>query len=105
MHDCLRKIRHQHGNRRDIWFVVESYLHRSVGVMVWGAITYGSRSPLLLIPGGMAAIRYIGNILQITLLPYFDGRPYILFQQDNAHLHTSRRTMEFLQEAGANVLQ
>ena len=72
--------------------------------MVWGAIAYGSRSPLEFIRGSMTATHYVSDVLQTTLLPYLDGRPHVLFQQDNARPHIARRTRVFLQEAGVNVL-
>lgn len=104
MHDGRRRVRRHRGERRDIGFAVERHVHRTVGVMVWGAIAYGSRSPLLFIRGSMTAARYVEDVLQTTLLPYLDGRPHVLFQQDNARPHIARRTMDFLQEAGVNVL-
>jgi len=36
----------------------------TVGVMVWGAIAYGSRSPLIFIRGNMNAQRYIQEGLE-----------------------------------------
>lgn len=44
------------------------------------------------------------DALQPTSLPYLDARPYVLFQQENASHHIAPRIMDFLQEAGVNVL-
>lgn len=107
MHDGRRRVRRRRGERHDIGFVVERHVHRTVGVMVWGAIAYGSRSPLLFIRGSMTAARYVNEVLQATLLPYLDDRPLrpqVLFQQDNARPHIARQTMDFLQQAGVNLL-
>jgi hypothetical protein len=38
-------------------------------VMMWGAITYNRRTPLILVPGNLTAQRYRDEILQPHLLP------------------------------------
>lgn len=38
-------------------------------------------------------------------MPYLDGRPQVLFQQDNARPHIPGRTMKFLQDADVNIPQ
>jgi hypothetical protein len=41
----------------------------TVGIMVWGAICYSSRCPLIFIQGSMTAHRYIQEVLQpVTIL-------------------------------------
>lgn len=49
-------------------FAMKKHVLRTVGVMVWGAISYGSRSPLVFVRGNMAAVRYIKNIIRPSLL-------------------------------------
>lgn len=49
-------------------------------------------------------ILYIGDVLQIIVLPYLHGHPHVLFQEDNARPYFARRNMEFLHETGFNVL-
>jgi hypothetical protein len=49
MHDGRRRVRRRRGERPDSEFAVERPIHRTVGVMVWGAFGYGSRSSLVLI--------------------------------------------------------
>ncbi|RZC40707.1 DDE 3 domain containing protein [Asbolus verrucosus] len=54
------------------------------GVMVWGAISYGSRSPLVFIERSLNANRYVGNVLEPVLIPYVNDLRNFTFQQDNA---------------------
>jgi hypothetical protein len=51
MHDGSRRLRRRRGERPDIELAVEKLIHPTVGVMLWGAIGYGSRSPLVFIWG------------------------------------------------------
>jgi hypothetical protein len=69
MHDGHRGIR----RRRGVEFAVEKSIHRTVGVMVWGAIGYGSKSSLVFIRGSMTSVRYINEVLEPFLLPYLNG--------------------------------
>ncbi|GFV07171.1 transposable element Tcb1 transposase [Trichonephila clavipes] len=60
------------------------------GVMVWCAIAYNKRSPLVLIRGTMTAQRYVHDILQPHVLPLMQRLPSANLQQDNARPHTAR---------------
>jgi hypothetical protein len=82
------------GERPDIEFAVERPIHSTVGVMVWGAIGYGSRSPLVFIRGSMTSVRYINEVLEPFLLPYLNGLHQPIFQQDNARPHVARRVLK-----------
>ncbi|GFX74188.1 transposable element Tcb2 transposase [Trichonephila clavipes] len=57
--------------------------------MVWGAIAYDTRSPLVLIRGIMTAQRYVHDILQPHVLPLMQRLPEAVFQQDNARPYTA----------------
>ncbi|UYV83262.1 hypothetical protein LAZ67_23000324 [Cordylochernes scorpioides] len=50
--------------------IVERPTVRQRGIMVWGAIAYDSRSPLLRIQGTMTAQRYVDDVLRPVTLPY-----------------------------------
>lgn len=41
-HNCQRSVRRRRGEWPDIVFGVEKYINSTVGIMVWGAIIYGS---------------------------------------------------------------
>ncbi|CAH1996093.1 unnamed protein product [Acanthoscelides obtectus] len=86
MHDGRVRVRRRRGERRNPQFFVERHVHHTVGVMVWGAIAYGSRSPLIFIRGNMNAQRYIHEVLEPHLLPHLDTLADPTFQQDDVTL-------------------
>ncbi|GFV07157.1 transposable element Tc1 transposase [Trichonephila clavipes] len=59
-------------------------------VRVWGAISFDSRPPLVVISGTLTAQRYVDDILRTVLLPFLLQYPGLIFQQDNARPHASR---------------
>ncbi|GFX20955.1 transposable element Tcb2 transposase [Trichonephila clavipes] len=64
--------------------------------MVWGAIVYNTRSPLVLIRGTMTAQLYVHDILQPHVLPLMQRLPGAIFQQDNSRPHTTRVSKDCL---------
>ncbi|GFX02814.1 transposable element Tcb1 transposase [Trichonephila clavipes] len=52
------------GYRLNPAFALQRHTAPTAGVMVWDAIAYNTRSPLVLICGIMTAQRYFHNILQ-----------------------------------------
>ncbi|GFS73967.1 transposable element Tcb1 transposase [Trichonephila clavipes] len=64
--------------------------------MVWGAIAYNTRSPLVVIRSTMTAQRYVHDILQPHVLPLMQRLPGAIFQQDNARYHTERVSQDCL---------
>ncbi|GFV62070.1 transposable element Tcb2 transposase [Trichonephila clavipes] len=71
-------------------FALQRHTAPTVGVMVWGAIAYNTRSPLVLIRGTMTAQRYVHDILQPHVFPLLQRLPGAIFLQDNARPHTAR---------------
>ncbi|CAH1961371.1 unnamed protein product [Acanthoscelides obtectus] len=104
MHDGRARVRRRRGERRNPQFFVERHVHHTVGVMVWGAIAYGSRSPLIFIRGNMNAQRYIHEVLEPHILPYLDTQADPTFQQDNARPHVARVTIDFFQHNDVTLL-
>ncbi|UYV82717.1 K02A2.6-like, partial [Cordylochernes scorpioides] len=94
-----RRVRvwRRRGERSNQAAIVERPTVRQRGIMVWGAIAYDSRSPLLRIQGTMTAQRYVDDVLRRVTLPYLQGVPNALYQQDNARPHTARITQQALQ--------
>ncbi|GFS88563.1 transposable element Tcb2 transposase [Trichonephila clavipes] len=87
--NCVRVWRPR-GERLNPAFALQRHTAPTAGVMVWGAIAYNTRSPLVLMRGTMTAQRYVHDILQphvLSLLQLFSGA---IFQQDNAWPHTAR---------------
>ncbi|CAH1960067.1 unnamed protein product [Acanthoscelides obtectus] len=104
MHDGRARVRRRRGERRNPQFFVERHVHHTVGVMVWGAIAYGSRSPLIFIRGNMNVQRYIHEVLEPHLLPYLATLADPTFQQDNARPHVARVTIDFFQHNDVTLL-
>ncbi|GFU81468.1 DDE_3 domain-containing protein [Trichonephila clavipes] len=66
------------------------YPQNSQGVTVWGAISWDTRSSLVVLQGTLTARRYVDDILTPIVLPMLSSRPGAIYQQDNARPHTAR---------------
>ncbi|UYV84127.1 hypothetical protein LAZ67_X001268 [Cordylochernes scorpioides] len=95
-----RRVRvwRRRGERSNPAAIVERPTVRQRGIMVWGAIAYDSRSPLLRIQGNLTAQRYVDDVLRPVTLHYLQGVPNALYQQDNARPHTARISQQALQD-------
>ncbi|UYV75724.1 hypothetical protein LAZ67_13001148 [Cordylochernes scorpioides] len=95
-----RRVRvwRRRGERSNPAAIVERPTVRLRGIMVWGAIAYDSRSPLLRIQGTMTAQRYVDDVLRPVTLPYLQGVLNALYQQGNARPHTARISQQALQD-------
>ncbi|UYV66325.1 hypothetical protein LAZ67_4001331, partial [Cordylochernes scorpioides] len=95
-----RRVRvwRRRGERSNSAAIMERPTVRQRGIMAWGAIAYESRSPLLRIQGTMTAQRYVDDVLRPVTLPYLQGVPNALYQQDNARPHTARISQQALQD-------
>ncbi|KFM74538.1 hypothetical protein X975_11207, partial [Stegodyphus mimosarum] len=60
------------------------------GIMVWSGIGYHSRTPLVRTAGTLNRQRYISEVLEPVVLPYLQGFPTAISQQDNARPHMAR---------------
>ncbi|UYV76733.1 Cht7 [Cordylochernes scorpioides] len=95
-----RRVRvwRRRGERSNPAAIVERPTVRQPGIMVWGAIAYDSRSPLLRIQSTITAQRYVDDVLRPVTLPYLQWVPNALYQQDNARPHTARISQQALQD-------
>ncbi|KFM76205.1 Transposable element Tc1 transposase, partial [Stegodyphus mimosarum] len=57
--------------------------------MIWGAISFHSRTPLVVIRRNLTAQRYVDEVLRPVVLPFMSRHPGLIFQQDNARPHTA----------------
>ncbi|GFW43232.1 transposable element Tc1 transposase [Trichonephila clavipes] len=77
----------------------QSVIKRRTGltprVIVWGAISYHGRSNLLRIEGNLISNRYVHEVLQSEVVPFLQGIPGAIFQQDNACLHVAKTVGDF----------
>ena len=78
------------GQRTNTNYTIERHNARIGGILVWGAISYDSRSPLIVIRGTLTAQRYVEEILQPHVLPFMLRSEHAFFQQDNARPHTTQ---------------
>lgn len=74
-------------------------------IMVWGAISFNSRSDLVIINGKLNAHRYIDEILRPIALPFLNRDEATIYQQDNARPHSARITKHFLAESKMPILE
>ncbi|GFS76119.1 transposable element Tcb1 transposase [Trichonephila clavipes] len=83
-HDGWIRVWRHRGERRLNSSVINRHTGPAPGIMVWGGIGYHSRTPLVLIDGTLKGQRYISEVLEPVVLPYFQGLATAIFQQDNA---------------------
>ncbi|GFS48162.1 transposable element Tc1 transposase [Trichonephila clavipes] len=73
-------------------FTIACHTGAQPGVMVWSAISFYSRTPLVVIRGTLTSQWYVDDILRTVLLLF----PGLIIQQDDAGPHTARVTMNCL---------
>ncbi|GFS56330.1 transposable element Tcb1 transposase [Trichonephila clavipes] len=100
--DHRTRVWRRTGQRSDPAFIVERHTAISQGVTVWGAISWDTRSSLVVLQGTLTARRYVDDILTPIVLPMLSIRPGAIYQQDNARPHTARLSQQCLQ--GYDVL-
>ena len=72
-------------------------------VMVWGGISYGVKTPLVVIQGNLTAVRYRDQVLMPHVLPLVNAHN-LTFQHDNARPHVARVCRDFLNQNNVQVL-
>ncbi|GFX51280.1 transposable element Tcb2 transposase [Trichonephila clavipes] len=75
------------GERLSPAFALQRHTAPTAGVIVWGAIAYNTRSPLVLIRG---------TVIATHVLPLTQRLPGAIFQQNNARPHTIRVSQDCL---------
>ncbi|KFM63742.1 Transposable element Tcb2 transposase, partial [Stegodyphus mimosarum] len=84
------------GQRPHSAFGLQRHTAITPGVMVWGTISYDSRSSLVILRASLTAQRYADNILRPVALPFMSRHPGAIFQHDNARPHTARISLKYL---------
>ncbi|GFS84676.1 transposable element Tcb1 transposase [Trichonephila clavipes] len=100
--DHRTRVWRRTGQRSDPAFIVERHTAISQGVTVWGAISWDTRSSLVVLQDTLTARRYVDDILTPIVLPMLSSRKGAIYQQDNARPHTARLSQQCLQ--GYDVL-
>lgn len=103
-HDGRIRVRRRGGERDDETCIARRHTAPTMGIMVWGAISYDSRSVLVRIQGTETAASYVEHILRPVMLPFLQGLENGIFQQDNARPHTAHHTRRFLTENNVPLL-
>ena len=64
--------------------------------MIWGCFTHFGVGPLVRLEGRIAAIDYI-HVLETHLIPFLTslGEEAFIFQEDNAPIHTTKKTIQW----------
>ncbi|GFU49486.1 transposable element Tc1 transposase [Trichonephila clavipes] len=76
----------------------------SPGVMVWGAIGYTCRSPLVRTDSILNSARYISSVLHSVSLPFIRALRNPTFQQNNKQLYISGIIRTFLDTKNVRLL-
>ena len=63
--------------------------------MVWGGISHGVKSPLIVVPGNLTAVRCRDEILRPVAVPLVQQHQMTV-QHDNARPHAARVCQDFL---------
>ncbi|GFU64396.1 transposable element Tcb1 transposase [Trichonephila clavipes] len=103
-HDDRIRVRCYAGERHIPECIIERHSGRTPGVMVWGAIAYHGRSQLLQIVGNLNSTRYINEVLQSQAIPFLQGLPGAVFQQDNARPHVAKTVKSYLDSQQVQLL-
>ena len=69
--------------------------------MVWGGISHGLKSPLIVIADYLTGVRYRDVILRPVSVPFVQQH-HLIFQQDNTRLHVARVCHDFLANHNIN---
>lgn len=77
----------------------------SPSIMVWGCFSHHGRGGLSILEKGVRlnSEKYI-NILEEKVIPFMNISRTVIFQQDNAPCHSSRKTKKWFEENGIEVL-
>ena len=73
-------------------------------VMVWGGISHGVKTPLVVIQGNLTDVRYRDQVLMPHILSLVNAHN-LTFQHDNARPHVARVCRDFLNQNNVQVLE
>jgi len=95
--DGRRWVWRQPKEKFDVNCLIPTHKSGQDGIMVWGCFHKNGLGPLVRLDGRVNSRDYI-NLLQDNFLPYLDSledKENLIFQEDNAPIHTSRLSKEW----------
>ena len=93
--DGRRRLYRRRGDRFVDACVFERDRNGGGSVMVWGGISHGVKSPLIVVPGNLTVVRYRDEILRPVAVPFVQQHQ-MAFKHDNARPHVARVCQDFL---------
>ncbi|GFW27456.1 transposable element Tc1 transposase [Trichonephila clavipes] len=94
-HDDRFHVRHNISERCLSECVIDRHSGLTPAVMVWSAISHHGQYNLLRIEGNLNSNRYVREVLQPEVVPFLQGIPGTIFQQDNARPHVPKTVGDF----------
>ncbi|GFU59593.1 HTH_Tnp_Tc3_2 domain-containing protein [Trichonephila clavipes] len=88
--DHRKRVWRHPGQQTDSAFTIARHTGPQTGVMVWGAIYFDGRTPLVVIRGTLRAQWCVDDILRTVLLPFLLQYPGLILQQHNSRPHSAR---------------
>ena len=101
----VRWVRRPRNARWEQRYISEDTRSSRISVSVWGIISCRGLGPLVLVQGRMNSEQYCRRILQRTVIPYLRNNPDLIYQQDNASIHRSRYTTDYIRRHSIPVLE
>ena len=92
--------------KMDIECLIPTFKSGNKSVMIWGCFTRFGVGPLVRLKGRQAAVDYI-EVLKNNLLPFLGGlkrKKRFIFQEDNAPIHTAKKSNNWKKENGIPCL-
>ncbi|GFT25192.1 transposable element Tc1 transposase [Trichonephila clavipes] len=93
--DGRTRVRRFAGERCLPECVIERHSGLILGVMVRGTISYYGRFNLLRIECNLNSKRYVREVRHPKVVPFLQGIPGVIFQQDNTRSHVAKTVRDF----------
>lgn len=101
----VRWVRRPRNARWEEKYISDCTRSSRTSISVWGIISQRGLGPLVLVQGRMNSNQYCRRILRAEVMPFLQNNPDLIFQQDNASIHRSRFTSNFIRVNNIKVLQ
>ncbi|GFX43424.1 transposable element Tc1 transposase [Trichonephila clavipes] len=103
-HDGRFRVRRYAGERCITECVIVKHNGLTPKVMVWSAILYHGRSNLLRIEGNLNSNKYVHEVVHPEVVPFLEGIPGAVFQQDNERPHVAKTVLDFCSDQHMQLL-